>query len=63
VLALGQKLKIQGTPAIFFADGTRIPGAVDLKTLEAKLERSSNKQRLQYRVSIAAGSSLRRCRI
>nr|WP_314545490.1 DsbC family protein [uncultured Massilia sp.] len=37
VLALGQKLKITGTPAIFFADGTRIPGAVDQKTLEAKL--------------------------
>jgi thiol:disulfide interchange protein DsbC len=37
VLALGQKLHIQGTPAIFFADGTRIPGAVDQKTLEAKL--------------------------
>jgi thiol:disulfide interchange protein DsbC len=37
VLALGQKLHIQGTPAIFFADGTRIPGAVDLKTIEAKL--------------------------
>jgi thiol:disulfide interchange protein DsbC len=42
VLALGQKLKIQGTPAIFFADGSRIPGAVDQKTLEAKL--SSIKQ-------------------
>ena len=38
VLALGQKLKIQGTPAIYFADGTRIPGAVDLPTLEKKLE-------------------------
>ena len=37
VLALGQKLHITGTPAIFFADGTRIPGAVDQKTLEAKL--------------------------
>ena len=37
VLALGQKLRIQGTPAIFFADGSRIPGAVDTKTLEAKL--------------------------
>jgi thiol:disulfide interchange protein DsbC len=37
VLALGQKLRIQGTPAIFFTDGTRIPGAVDQKTLEAKL--------------------------
>ena len=37
VAALGQKLRIQGTPAIFFADGSRIPGAVDLKSLEAKL--------------------------
>lgn len=38
VLALGQKLRIQGTPAIFFADGSRIPGAIDLKGLEAKLQ-------------------------
>ena len=38
VLALGQKLRIQGTPAIFFADGSRIPGAVDQATLEKKLE-------------------------
>ncbi|NNG24716.1 DsbC family protein [Telluria aromaticivorans] len=38
VAALGQKLKITGTPAIFFTDGTRIPGAVDLKSLEAKLQ-------------------------
>ncbi|MEW6762361.1 MAG: DsbC family protein [Pseudomonadota bacterium] len=38
IAALGQKLKIQGTPAIFFTDGSRIPGAVDLKTLEAKLQ-------------------------
>jgi thiol:disulfide interchange protein DsbC len=38
VLELGQKLKIQGTPAIFFADGSRIPGAVDLPTIEKKLE-------------------------
>lgn len=37
IVALGQKLKIQGTPAIFFTDGTRIPGAVDLPGLEAKL--------------------------
>lgn len=37
VLALGQKLRITGTPAIFFADGTRIPGAIDQKALEAKL--------------------------
>jgi thiol:disulfide interchange protein DsbC len=37
VVALGQKLNITGTPAIFFADGSRIPGAVDIKSLEAKL--------------------------
>ncbi len=33
---LGRKYRIQGTPAIFFTDGSRIPGAVDLKALEAK---------------------------
>lgn len=37
ILALGQKLKITGTPTIFFADGSRVPGAVDIKTVEAKL--------------------------
>jgi thiol:disulfide interchange protein DsbC len=37
VLELGRKLHITGTPSIFFADGTRMPGAVDTKTLEAKL--------------------------
>lgn len=36
VLALGQKISINGTPAIFFADGSRIAGAVDQRTLEAK---------------------------
>jgi len=38
VLALGQKLRITGTPAIFFSDGSRIPGAIDLKSLEAKFD-------------------------
>lgn len=37
VLALGQKLRVTGTPAIFFVDGSRIPGAIDAKALEAKL--------------------------
>jgi thiol:disulfide interchange protein DsbC len=36
VLALGQKLRITGTPTIFFADGTRIPGAVEAAGLEEK---------------------------
>ncbi|MEO6354700.1 MAG: DsbC family protein [Burkholderiaceae bacterium] len=37
VLALGKQLKVTGTPTIFFADGTRIPGAIDVQGLEAKL--------------------------
>jgi len=36
VLALGKKLRVNGTPSIFFADGSRIPGAVDAAALEAK---------------------------
>jgi thiol:disulfide interchange protein DsbC len=36
VVELGQKLHIQGTPAIFFTDGSRIPGLVDTKSIEAK---------------------------
>lgn len=37
IFALGQKFKVTGTPTVFFADGTRIPGAVDAKALESKL--------------------------
>ncbi|WP_312512671.1 DsbC family protein [Massilia sp.] len=37
IVELGHKLNITGTPAIFFTDGSRVPGAVDLKSLEAKL--------------------------
>ncbi|WP_332854909.1 DsbC family protein [Duganella sp. S19_KUP01_CR8] len=37
VLELGHKLSVSGTPAIFFADGTRVPGAIDTKALEEKL--------------------------
>lgn len=37
IAELGQKLRVQGTPAIFFTDGSRVPGALDLKALEAKL--------------------------
>jgi thiol:disulfide interchange protein DsbC len=38
VSAVAQKYGINATPAIFFADGTRISGAVDLAALEAKLK-------------------------
>jgi thiol:disulfide interchange protein DsbC len=37
IFELGRKMKITGTPTIFFTDGTRIPGAIDAKTLEEKL--------------------------
>ncbi len=37
VVELGRKLRVTGTPTIIFADGSRIPGAVDAKTLESKL--------------------------
>ncbi len=36
VLALGKKMNITGTPTVLFADGSRIPGAVDAKALEQK---------------------------
>jgi thiol:disulfide interchange protein DsbC len=37
IFALGRKLRVTGTPTVFFSDGSRIPGAVDAKTLESKL--------------------------
>jgi thiol:disulfide interchange protein DsbC len=37
VLALGQRMRVTGTPTIIFTDGSRIPGAIDAKGLEAKL--------------------------
>ena len=38
VSALGHKLRINATPAIFFADGTRVAGAIDMAALEAKFK-------------------------
>jgi thiol:disulfide interchange protein DsbC len=38
VTALGHKLRINATPAMFFADGTRSAGAIDTATLEAKFK-------------------------
>ena len=37
IFALGQKMHITGTPTVFFADGTRVPGAIEAKALEARL--------------------------
>ncbi|MDR3322868.1 MAG: DsbC family protein [Zoogloeaceae bacterium] len=35
---LGQKLNIQGTPTLFFADGSRIPGAAPIASIEQKMD-------------------------
>jgi thiol:disulfide interchange protein DsbC len=37
VLKLGQELRITGTPTIFYKDGTRTPGYVDIAKIEEKL--------------------------
>lgn len=37
VIELGKKYGVRGTPTIFFADGSRVPGAIDAKTLEQRL--------------------------
>lgn len=37
VLALGRKLRVAGTPTIYFADGSRTGSAFELAALEAKL--------------------------
>ena len=36
-IALAGKMNVQGTPTLFFADGSRIPGAVSLREIEQKL--------------------------
>lgn len=38
---LGQKLNINGTPTIFFTDGTRFPGAIPMAQIEQKLNETS----------------------
>ncbi|WP_323011825.1 thioredoxin fold domain-containing protein [Castellaniella sp.] len=37
-LALGRQLNVRGTPAIFFADGSRVNGALPLDALKQKLD-------------------------
>ncbi len=39
-LALGQKLKVTGTPTIFLTNGERVPGAVPLAELEQMLAKA-----------------------
>lgn len=40
-MALSQKLRVNGTPAIIFEDGTRLPGAASLQTLEQRLAKAA----------------------
>lgn len=42
-LALAESIRIQGTPAIIFADGTLIPGAVPVNAINDKLKALSSK--------------------
>ena len=42
-LALSRKHKVNGTPAIVFEDGTRIPGALSAEQLEKQLVASHTK--------------------
>lgn len=37
MVALGQKLRVRGTPTIIFGDGTRVSGALPLAAFEARL--------------------------
>ncbi len=40
-MALAQKLRVNGTPAIFFEDGSRLPGAASQQTLEQRLTKAA----------------------
>jgi len=42
-LALSQKLRVQGTPAIFFEDGSKLASAAAAATIEQRLNRATAK--------------------
>ena len=42
-VAFGQKYRVQGTPAVFFEDGTRVPGAIPLEQIERSLVAAAKK--------------------
>jgi thiol:disulfide interchange protein DsbC len=42
-VAFGKKHRVQGTPAVVFEDGTRVPGAIPLERLEKSLAAASKK--------------------
>lgn len=42
-LKLGQKYRVQGTPAVVFEDGTRAPGAVPAAQIESRIQAAAKK--------------------
>jgi thiol:disulfide interchange protein DsbC len=46
-LALSQKIRVTGTPAILFEDGTRAPGAISPEQLEQRLQAVQNADKAQ----------------
>ena len=42
IYALGQKLRVTGTPSVFFTDGSRAPGVIDIKSLENRIAAASS---------------------
>jgi thiol:disulfide interchange protein DsbC len=42
-VAFGKKHRVQGTPALVFEDGTRVPGAVSAAEVEKQLAESARK--------------------
>ena len=42
-LAFSKKYKITGTPTVFFADGTRVPGAISAQDIEKQLASAASK--------------------
>jgi thiol:disulfide interchange protein DsbC len=42
-LTMGQRFKVQGTPAVVFEDGTRAPGAIPAAQIEARIAAAAKK--------------------
>ena len=40
MVALGQKLMVRGTPGLFFADGSRVGGAIPKEEIEKRLQQA-----------------------
>ena len=41
IVAFGHEKRIRGTPTLFFADGTRVPGAIGLEQLQQHLAKAA----------------------